>query len=88
MPKQQHVHKYERQEIGKKGWVIYRCMLPDCSHFLPSEIMILGRLSLCWGSCGEAVVYDQYMLSKEIKHPKCDKCIEEKKERLEVLSRI
>lgn len=74
----QHIHKYERQKIGKNGHEIFRCMLPECTHNLPSIELAVGRLSLCWGGCGDAVLINQEMYSRRIVHPMCDKCKAEK----------
>lgn len=89
MAKQQHVHKYERQLVGKKGHEIYRCMLDNCPHFLPNVELAVGRLSLCWGDCGEAVKIDREMCQpareNSIIRPMCDACRTERKERREAL---
>ncbi len=92
MAKHQHVHKYERQLVGKKGHEVYRCMLDNCPHFLPTIELAVGRLSLCWGGCGEAVKIDKSMCgpSRESSmiHPMCDNCREERKLRREALMEL
>lgn len=71
--KHQHVHKYERGRVGKDH-IIYKCMLPNCPHYLPHEYLALGRLCVCWGGCGDAVVISKEMVQTEMKHPMCDTC--------------
>jgi len=64
------VHKYMRVEWGKKNSVIWRCVLPDCSHYV-SEGFALNRASLCW-LCGEEFILTTKKLAR--KKPKCDAC--------------
>jgi hypothetical protein len=85
--KQNHVHKYELTTIGTKGYLIYKCTVPACVHYL-NHILAIGRLCLCWGDCGLAVVIDKFMAQKEIKHPMCDSCREARAKRREELIAI
>ena len=80
-------HLYERTEVGKKGWVIYRCMLPNCSHYI-SEALIVGKISLCHGVCGDAVLYTQDDLNQKLKRPMCASCRELRKQQKEEMSKI
>jgi len=80
-------HKYERIE-RKSDHVVYKCMLPGCPHFLPYEELAIGRISLCWG-CGAEVELDREMvMHNHRKRPKCQKCIDERKERILALRTI
>jgi hypothetical protein len=86
--KESHLHKYERGQLGPRH-EIYKCMLPNCTHYLPNVFLAVGRLSLCWGNCGNAVLMTKDMVNHEkIKHPMCDSCREERKERRAALSQI
>lgn len=84
MPK--HTHRYERVDIGvSKEYLVYRCTLPDCSHYLP-ESLVVGKKSICW-RCGAEFVIRKDLLFKK---PHCEDCIERKtdettKERLDKL---
>ncbi len=50
-----HIHKYKRVKLGKdKTFITYRCMLPDCSHYIEQKLVV-GRKSLCW-KCDEPVI--------------------------------
>lgn len=72
MPK--HTHRYERVDIGvSKEYFVYRCTLPDCSHYL-SESLVIGRKAICW-RCGEEFVLTKNLLFKK---PHCEDCIERK----------
>ena len=74
MPKIKHQHKYERVEVGKKGWVIYRCTLPDCNHYLPTAELIINRESLCWGLCEGTCIYSRDDYNNKLKRPMCEGC--------------
>jgi hypothetical protein len=83
-----HVHKYERGTIGN-GHEIYKCMLTNCPHYLPNVYLAIGRLSLCWGNCGDAVMLTQDMINKfKVKRPMCDSCRKERQERRAALAEI
>ena len=43
------VHKYRKAKLGKH--IIYRCMIPDCSHYMRREL-VTGHMSICW-SCNQ-----------------------------------
>lgn len=87
MTKVKHIHLYERTEVGKKGWVIYRCMLPGCSHYI-SEALIVGKISLCHGVCNGTVLYTQDDLNQKLKRPMCHECRELRKQQKEEMSKI
>jgi hypothetical protein len=74
-------HKYERGTIGKNGHAIYKCMLPNCTHYLPHEFNAINLLSLCWGNCGAAVEMDRQFIREKIKHTLCNKCREARAKR-------
>ena len=41
-------HYYRRVRMGKdKKYVVFRCILPNCSHYVPKELAI-GRQAVCW----------------------------------------
>lgn len=70
-------HKYKRVQMRKDNpnWIVFRCMLPDCSHYLPTLEMVINKLSLCWG-CEQ-----QFLITKEhverVK-PTCESCVSKK----------
>lgn len=74
-----HVHKYQRKDIGKgatrtkKVYVVYRCMLPGCSHYVP-ENQIEGRESVCWGCSKVLIVKAKHGWIRE--KPLCNTCRE------------
>lgn len=70
------VHKYRRINLGKKGYVVYKCMLPNCPHFIRAELCI-GRMSICW-RCGKEFVMNEKTLQLVKVH-----CIECTKSKLE-----
>jgi hypothetical protein len=65
-----HFHMYERVKWGKKGTVVWKCALIDCSHYLHAEF-ILGKKSLCW-KCSKTFTMTYTKLLRA--RPKCDDC--------------
>lgn len=68
--KQNHVHKYKKIKWGKNKTIIWRCMLPGCSHYIHDE-MIRNRKSICWGCSAVFTMNPDKM--RRVK-PKCDAC--------------
>lgn len=74
-----HVHKYERADIGvNKPYIVYRCALPTCSHYLHSKELVKGKKSICW-RCGEEFIIDAK--SVELRRPHCQNCTKTRKVR-------
>jgi hypothetical protein len=74
MASQNHVHRYERVDIGvNKKYEVYKCTLPDCPHYI-SEALVVGRKSICW-RCGNVFTIQKNLLFKK---PHCSDCIERK----------
>jgi len=65
-----HTHQYRRIKQPPSNRIIYRCMRPDCNHYLTPEF-ILGKASVCW-QCKTDFVMDPY--STERQFPKCKDC--------------
>lgn len=61
-----HVHRYRRAVLGK-DYVVYKCVLPDCTHYL-SEQFIIGKKNLCW-RCNEP-----HIITRKLAKPHCVKC--------------
>lgn len=73
MPNNQHVHKYQRVVFNRKGngdYIVYRCMLPDCKHYLRAE-MVVGQKSIC-PKCGDVFIFGRADLER--KKPHCLNC--------------
>lgn len=64
-----HVHRYMRTR--PRNEIIWKCMLPGCTHFIPLNITVIGRNSICW-ECGEVFTMEEHHLNQEM--PKCDTC--------------
>jgi len=69
MPKHP-VHQYKRIKQKPSERIIYRCMRPNCNHYLTPEF-ILGKVSICW-QCKEEFVMDPYAVERQF--PKCPNC--------------
>jgi hypothetical protein len=84
--KSQHYHKYERLN-WPNGKAFYKCMEPNCTHYLPIATLAIGRESLCWGfMCNNLVTLTREDINREVKYPTCEKCkIKKKEAREEVL---
>lgn len=83
-----HTHKYQREEAGKKGWIFYRCILQGCSHYLPVATMIIGKESLCHGTCDGTVIYSTEDFTQKLKRPMCKECREIRKFQREQLTSV
>lgn len=66
-----HVHRYMRTR--PRNEIIWKCMLPGCSHFIPLNTTVVGRNSMCW-ECGEAFTIEDRHTKQEDGMPKCDPC--------------
>src|SRR5271169_1268254 len=69
MPVINHVHKYIRKTVGRNNFPIYRCILPDCSHFLQSAL-VEGRKSLCY-FCDKEFIINRKQVARGIAKPQC-----------------
>ena len=89
MKKYDHIHKYERRRLGSwktKGHEVYKCVIPDCEHYVPHMELAVGHYSQCWGKveslgelldCPNEVEMTRHMIfSEKRKHPLCDSCRE------------
>lgn len=75
MASRNHVHRYILRDIGTKvkSRKVYACSFADCSHYLPSSKLAIGKNSICWKCGGKFVLgYDQIRV--ETKKPKCPDC--------------
>jgi len=73
---EEHVHKYVRVKLGKKGFTVFQCILPDCSHYIRSELVI-GKRFICW-RCDGIFVMNQK--TAQYKKPHCSSCVRVPKE--------
>ena len=65
-----HIHKYRKVLWGKQKTIVWRCMLPGCSHYVHDE-MVRNRKSLC-SLCNAPFVMNPDKM-RRIK-PRCDRC--------------
>jgi len=67
MPGLKHLHQYKKVYLGgtksKPKGMVYRCMLPDCPHFLQPS-MVPGRYAEC-RACGR-----KFIVTKELLYDK------------------
>jgi late competence protein required for DNA uptake (superfamily II DNA/RNA helicase) len=73
--KSHHVHRYERAILGKKGYTVFRCNLPDCNHYISAKLAE-GKLTIC-NRCGNQMLLDRRAM-KFVK-PYCVDCVKVKK---------
>lgn len=69
MPAQKHNHIYKRTVL--KDSVVYRCMKPDCTHYL-RDVFIEGRAAEC-PECHEVFVLTKHLLHQRVM-PTCPNC--------------
>lgn len=70
-----HIHRYEKTILGKKNYVVFRCNLPDCSHYLVYKFAI-GKKCLC-NRCDNEMILD-FRAAQFVK-PYCVDCVKTKK---------
>lgn len=83
--KPEHLHLYKKINLSQtrgKDYPVYKCMKPDCSHYLPI-ILAEGKLCEC-NRCGEPMVITRHTLtcmsgSKPMAKPHCPNCTKSKK---------
>lgn len=80
MKKHEGHHKYIKTIFKQSGTEIFRCILPNCAHFL-YEPMIVGRISLC-NRCGES--YEITPKSTRAKKMHCEACSRDRYNRVKV----
>lgn len=68
--KYKHIHKYQKFEWGRKRTIIWRCILPNCPHYLHPEF-IVGKQSICH-RCDEVFLLSKDKLARA--KPLCDIC--------------
>lgn len=78
-----HIHKYKKINLGRNGkeYLVYRCMKPDCSHYVPIA-MAEGKLAEC-NRCEQPFIISKVQLTgssmKPMTRPHCNDCIDRKK---------
>lgn len=68
-----HLHLYKRTKLTNK--TVYRCMKPDCSHFLHKELVV-GKMAEC-PRCHEPFILSKANMSERT-YPHCENCTEKK----------
>jgi formylmethanofuran dehydrogenase subunit E len=66
-----HLHKYERAVLGKNNYVVFRCILPNCAHYISKEL-VKGKICLC-NRCNEPMIMDTR--ASNMQKPHCKPCI-------------
>ena len=68
---EKHTHKYQMIRLGKNKQKAYRCMLPDCNHYVYPEF-IEGKRCVCY-ICNNEFIITPY--AAKLKRPHCDNCV-------------
>ena len=71
--KTKHTHQYMRVKI--KESVVYRCMIPGCTHYIPKALLI-NRIANC-PYCGNDFLITRELARRERLH--CSSCTVSKK---------
>lgn len=66
----EHVHKYVRVKLGKKGFTVYRCVKGGCPHYIRQELVV-GNPFECW-RCGGTFIMN--VKTATYKKPHCAAC--------------
>jgi hypothetical protein len=78
-----HLHLYKKFNLSRteKEYLVYRCMKPACSHYIPI-ILSEGKLCEC-NRCGEPMIITKVQRSgnngKPMARPHCLDCFKRKK---------
>lgn len=65
-------HRYRRFKLGKKeDYIIFKCILPACTHYLHESVMI-GQQFLC--ECGKVGTVTEAKDLKVVDFLKCKDC--------------
>ena len=70
-----HIHRYEKTILGKNNYIIFRCNLPSCPHYVSAKLAE-GKLTLC-NRCGEQMLLDKRAM--RFVKPYCVNCVQIKK---------
>ena len=88
-----HIHRYRKVNLARKGndpYVVYKCVKPTCSHYVPIELAE-GKLCEC-DRCGEPMVINKQVLvgsaGKPMTKPHCSNCVQRKKDKAENVESI
>lgn len=79
----EHLHKYKKFDIGTNGkkFLVYKCMKPICSHYVPISLSE-GKLCEC-NRCGQPFIITRATLhhsgGKPMAVPHCVDCTKRKK---------
>lgn len=75
MPPKRHTHKYILRDIGtkEKPRKVYCCALPDCTHFMPQKVLVIGKKSICW-KCNTEFTIPKELVDTDRVKLKCTKC--------------
>ena len=65
MAKKKHLHRYKKDILGR-AYVIYKCTLPGCSHYIPENLLI-NRVAMC-GLCEDTIVIDKLRAKQAAYH--------------------
>lgn len=85
MPKKyDHFHKYERLQLGSKGYVIFRCRRPDCSHTIRKEL-VKGKIAAC-NRCDEPFIMTAHEMRMQLPH--CKACTKRRDEIVDKLAEL
>lgn len=72
--KNEHTHQYQRVELGKKGFIVYKCRKPGCTHYI-QEGLAVDRMTECC-DCHEVFTITQDHINKKRIRLRCRNCID------------
>ena len=70
-----HIHRYEKKVLGRKGYTVFACNLPDCKHYIAANLAE-GKRTIC-NRCGGEMILDKRAM--RLVKPHCADCIEVRK---------
>ena len=70
-----HIHRYEKTVLGKNGYTVFRCNLPECTHYVAARLAE-GKKTIC-NRCGDEMILDKRAM--RFVKPYCVNCVKTKK---------
>ncbi len=72
--KTQHLHKYEQIALGRKNYRVFRCLLPNCAHYIGFNLA-KGKECVC-NRCDSPMILDARAM--RLQKPHCLLCVNRK----------
>ena len=69
--KYSHLHRYTRKKLGKNNYIVFKCNLAGCDHYVRKELAE-GKIAEC-NRCGQPFILTKAAM--QLAKPHCIKCV-------------